>query len=111
MTPIHDDETKAQAADALVRWHFESDPGLTVVYRAISANEDDPAEPIKLLEVNENTVDTEEFPAFGFAPTKDFPYRTIIAEVTPDGLKRLVQAGKLPPVWNLATAKRYDRAA
>ncbi len=111
MSPLGNNDSKTQAADALVRWHFESDPGLTVVYRAIAANEDDPAEPIKLLEVNENTVDTEEFPAFGFAPTKDFPFRTIIAEVTPTGLNRLMQAGKIPTVWNLETAKRYDRAA
>ncbi len=100
---------KQEAVDRLVQWQFASDPGLLLVYRAIAADEDDPLEPIKLLAVSEDAMETEDFTAFGFAPTKEFPYRTIIAEVTPVGLARLVEAGKLPPVWNLSTATRYRR--
>ena len=102
---------KNAAAEALIRWHFEVDPALEVVYRAIGANEDDPNEPIKLLEVSPESVTTRDFVAFGFSPTEDIPFRTVIAEVTPDGLARFEREGKLPPAWSLTQAKRYLRQA
>jgi hypothetical protein len=102
---------KTTSAEALIRWHFEVEPGLEVVYRAMAANEDDPSEPIKLLEVNEDAVQTREFPAFGFPPTTDFPFQTIIAEVTSESLERLQVEGKIPAVWDLHRAKRYLRQA
>ena len=100
---------KNASAEELIRWHFEVEPGLEVVYRAMAANEDDPSEPIKLLEVNSDTVETRDFPAFGFPPTKEFPFKTIIAEVTPEALTRLQREGKIPAVWDLHRAKRYLR--
>lgn len=47
----------------------------------MASNEAYLAEPNSLLEMNKSTVETEEFPAFGFAPTKVFPCQTIIAEI------------------------------
>lgn len=100
----------AIAAD-LINWHFKVEPGLVLVYRVISENESDPDEPIRLLEVNTSTVATGSFDAFGFAPTSEVPYRTVIAEVTPDEFTELRKAGKIPPGWDIASAKQYFRPA
>ena len=100
----------AHAAE-LINCHFLVEPGLTIVYRIISENEADADEPIKLLEVNTATVATGNLDAFGFAPTKDFPYPTLIAEVTPQELVALRNAGKIPAGWDIARAKQYTRPA
>jgi len=103
---------KEQVAEELIRWHFQVEPGLIAVYRIISDNEDAPEEPIKLLEVNVATVSTGAFEAFGFAPTQDVPYPTLIAEVTPDELEQLRAApGAIPAEWALSCARQYDREA
>ena len=97
--------------EALIRWHFEVEPELLRVYRVLSSHEDDPAEPIKLVEVNRGTIATGRFEAFGFAPTKDVPFPTLIAEVTPEELAELVLRGDLPKGWNLEHAREYLRPA
>lgn len=49
---------KDTIAVELIRWHFQVEPGLLVVYRVTNANEADPSEPVKLIEVNtENSLD------------------------------------------------------
>jgi hypothetical protein len=102
---------KDRIAEELIDWHFQVEPGLVRVYRVIADNEDAPEEPIKLLEVNTHTVSTGEFSAFGFAPTKDVPFPTVIAEVTPDELEALRRKGAIPEGWDLRTARTYDRPA
>jgi hypothetical protein len=98
------------AAD-LIRWHFQIEPGLIAVYRVINPNEDDPAEPNKLLEVNTHTVSTGSFDAFGFAATKEVPYPTLIAEVTPAELDGLRRAGRIPVGWDIENATYFARPA
>lgn len=97
---------REQIARELVDWHFEVEPMLTEVYVFIGEGED----PIRLLEVNEGTLRNDRFEAYVFAPTKNVPYRTAIAEVTPDELVRLQQTpGALPPEWNLDRAEIFRR--
>jgi len=98
------------AAD-LINWHFKVEPGLVTVYRVTNDNEADPKEPIKLIEVNAQTVATGTFEAYGFAPTREVPFPTLIAEVTPDELVELRRSGKLPPGWDIAGAKQYFPSA
>jgi hypothetical protein len=101
---------KDDAAHRLIAWHFEVEPELREVYRILSEDEDAQGEPIKLLEVNEATVATGGFEAFGFRPTKDIPYLTLIAEITPAELE--VLRGKpdaLPKGWSLSRAQRFER--
>jgi hypothetical protein len=100
---------KDRAARELIEWHYSIEPDLELVYRVITDNEDDPDEPIKLVEINAAAVSTGRFSAFGFAPTKDFAYHTIIAELTRDELESLRNQGKIPPGWNLASAMMYRR--
>ncbi|HFE44210.1 MAG TPA: hypothetical protein ENJ18_01785 [Nannocystis exedens] len=102
---------KDEIARRLIRWHFEVEPGLNVVHRILSENEDDPAEPIKLLEINTATVATGSFEAYRFAPTRDVPYPTLIAEVTPDELEQLRAEGRIPESWNLERAQTHRRPA
>lgn len=100
---------KDRAARELIEWHYQVEPELQLVYRVIADNEDDPDEPIKLVEINAAAVSTGSFSAFGFAPTEGFAYHTIIAELTRDELDALSSKGKIPPGWNLATARTYSR--
>lgn len=100
-----------RAAEALIRWHFEVEPDLVRVYMVLSEHEEDPSEPIKLVEVNAGTVRTDRFEAFGFAPTADLPYPILIAEVTPEELADLRLRGAIPKGWDIDHAREYLRPA
>lgn len=104
--PMPDKDT---IAAELIRWHFKVEPGLVTVYRVMSDNEADPKEPIKLIEVNTHTVSSfaGNFEAFGFAPTRDVPFPTLIAEVTPDELAELRKNGRLPHGWAIEGAQQF----
>lgn len=106
-----EESKKDRAARELIEWHYEVEPDLELVYRVMAENEDDPDEPIKLVEINGAAVSTGRFSAFGFAPTKDFAYHTVIAELTRDELETLLEQGKLPPGWDLDSAVQYPRPA
>ena len=103
---------KDDAARRLIEWHFDVEPDLREVYRILSENEDADGEPIKLLEVNEATVATGGVEAFGFRPTKNTPFMTVLAEITPGELERLRGAPEaLPKGWSLSRALRFERPA
>lgn len=104
------DKDKNAVADELIRDHFDVEPQLIEIYRMISDNEDDPSEPIKLLEVNAIAISSEELAPFWFAPTKETPFSTVIAEVTPADLKRLSALG-FPNNWDISRAQRHPRPA
>lgn len=59
---------KDEKARELVEWHFEVEPDLVEVCRIISDDEANPAEPIKLLEVNEATLPSDRA---RFGPTRE----------------------------------------
>ncbi len=100
------DERRERAARDLVAWHFEVEPELREVYVLVGGAGD----PIRLLEVNEATVRSERFEAYVFAPTKDVPFPTAIAEVTPDELAQLRRTpGAVPPEWDLDRAEVFKR--
>src|SRR5690606_23273199 len=95
---------KDRAARELIEWHYQVEPELELVYRVVTDNEDDPDEPIKLVEINAAAVRTGRFSAFGFAPTQDFAYHTVIAELTRDELNALRSRGEIPSGWDLDKA-------
>lgn len=101
---------KDKVADELIDWHFRVEPGTIAVYRIISPNEASPDEPIKLLEVNEETPETGRVDAFVFGPTSDIPCSTVIAMVT-DKEMQLIEEGKivLPEGWDLSRSRKYSR--
>ena len=101
---------KDKVADELIDWHFRVEQGTLIVYRFLSPDEDSPDEPIKLIEVNEETPETGRLDAFMFGPTDDTPCSTVVAMVTANEMKQ-IRAGKikLPDGWDLARAREYLR--
>lgn len=102
--------SKKEAAQNLIRWHFQVEPHLIEVHRIIADNEDAPDEPIKLLEVNVATPPSGSVEAFSFAPSAETPFRTVIAEITPEEFERLKRNEiKLPPGWSLEKSEPTKR--
>lgn len=99
---------KDEAVERLVDWHFRIDPAIVEIYRFVSEHEDSETEPIKLLEVNEDTFETGRVDAFAFGPADDIRYSSVVAEVTPQEMRR-IRAGEiaLPIGWDLSTVRRF----
>ncbi len=106
--PTVDRET---AVRELVAWHFRVEPELQRVFVLRSVG-DTPDAPVRLLEVNAATAATGSIEAFGFAPTEEVPFRTVIAEITPEELESLrhdPSALKRSPEWDLEGAEDISR--
>jgi hypothetical protein len=102
--------TKDEAARELAEWHFGVEPELRRVIRIVTDNEDEPNEPIKLLEVNAATVATGSVEAYAFAPSPSVPFPTVIAEITPEEYERIQREEiRLPSGWSLAKTQLFDR--
>ena len=97
--------TKDEEASDLAVMHYEVETGLSQVFRIMGTPEVEirPTEPIKLLEVNENTVPSGIMPIqFGPAPSSGLHYSSIILEVTPDEFEKIqTQEWTLPNGWML----------
>ncbi len=94
---------KSQAAMELAKVHYQLEGGLTQIFHITDRAEVEvvQAEPIKLLEVNENTVPSGVMPLhFGPAPEIGVGYPSVIVEVTPEELAKIrSQELKLPAGW------------
>ena len=97
--------TKDEEATSLAEVHYQIEDGLSGVYRVFgsASAEQSPSEPIKLLEVNANTVASGIMPiGFGPSPESGLHYPTIIVEVTPDEYSRLQTDDlRLPHGWTI----------
>jgi hypothetical protein len=97
--------TKAEEAVELARTHYQIETGMTQIFRITGSAEVEfrPNEPIKLLEVNENTVPSGIMPIqFGPSPASGRSYPTIIVEVTPDEFQKIRdQQLELPHGWKV----------
>lgn len=100
-------QTKDDVEWVLAQKHYELEPGITRIIRITRGDdvERDPAEPVKLLEVNENTVPSGILPLqFGPSPASGIHASTTIVEVTPDEFQRILsQELSLPPGWCLGS--------
>lgn len=96
---------KAEVARVLATKHFQVEGGLQRVFRLSGSAEVEarPAEPIKLLEVNANTVPSGVLPvSFGPAPASGIPYPSVIVEVSPEEFARIESHElTLPKGWLL----------
>ena len=84
--------------------HYESDPCIRDVYQVVNERgEDHPEEPIKLLEVNENTIESGIEPLyFGPDPANQMPFGLVIIDITPREFRLLQEGGlSLPKGWRL----------
>lgn len=99
---------REDVARELARHHFSVEPEL----RFVLFLDIEPEDTITLLEISESTPASGSVDAFVFAPTKDIPYFTRIAEITPEEYDELRKdPSRLPPAWDLATSKRIERDA
>lgn len=99
--------TKDEEAMALAQTHYQIETGMTQIFRLTGSADVEfrPNEPIKLLEVNENTVPAGIMPIqFGPSPASGLNYPTIIVEVTPDEFQKIQnQQLELPHGWKIGT--------
>lgn len=94
---------KAAVAKELANKHYQAEDGLQKVIRYMGGPEAEmrPVEPIKLLEVNANTVPSGVLPvSFGPAPASGIFYPSVIVEVTPEEFAKIqTRELKLPAGW------------
>ena len=92
-----------ESAKNLVEKHYELEPGLTHVIRFSGSADvmEQAKEPIKLLEVNKNTVPAGVMPlGFDSAPDAGIRFPSVIIEVTPEEFAKIqTKELKLPKGW------------
>jgi len=77
----------------LAQKHYAIEPGITEIFRILSTHADEleTSEPIKLLEVNSNTIASGIMPlGFAAAPNVGVHFPSIIIEVTPDEYQQIL---------------------
>jgi hypothetical protein len=99
------DRSKEAVAQRLAEAHYTIEPGIELIIRLLASTdqEADPKEPIKLLEVNRNTMADGIHPVF-FGPHtgSGIFYPSIIVEVTPDEYVQIHRnPASLPNGWRL----------
>jgi hypothetical protein len=93
---------KDRVAELLAAAHCEAEPGITRIVRLVSAQEADPREPVKLLEVNPATSPSGVLPIAFAADPPDVPFPSVVVEVTPDEFTRIERRElALPNNWTL----------
>jgi hypothetical protein len=94
---------KDDQAHSVAASHYALEPVIANIIRLIGSNEEDAREPVKLLEVNSDTIEAGIIPvSFGPHPSSGAPYPTIIIEVTPREFEE-IETGhlQLPDDWRL----------
>lgn len=96
---------REEAAQLLAKRHYLLEPGITEICTLTSGTPSvsTPNEPIKLLEVNPNTIASGIMPLrFDAVPTSGIPFPSVIIEVTPEEYELIKKNElKLPDGWLL----------
>jgi hypothetical protein len=97
------DKDHEEAARRLAQKHYLYEPGITEIRAITSGAIRGPNEPIKLLEVNTNTIASGIMPLrFDAAPASGIPFPSVIVEVTPEEYEQIKRNElKLPEGWSL----------
>ena len=104
--------TRDEAARELVDWHYTIDPRMTQAIRLLSANEDDPKEPLKFLEASPDAIESGVVTTFTFGPADNFPYSMKIANITPEEMEQVRRNEiSLPEGWSLENSIIYPAPA
>ncbi len=91
--------------EKLVHEYFEADEHLEKIIWIRS-----PKPEIRLIEVNAQTVTTNDVLSFYFPPSDEIPYAMKIAEVTPAEWQRVLQNEiPLPVGWGLENRQEFSR--
>ncbi|MEX1095008.1 MAG: hypothetical protein WED34_03105 [Planctomycetales bacterium] len=98
--------TKDEAARKLADVHYHIEPGIIRIFKLEESPEFEELSntPIKLLEINTETVPSGIMPLhFGPAPASGIPFPSVIVEITPDEFEQLEsQRLSLPAGWTIA---------
>src|SRR4051794_19679741 len=94
---------REEAATRLAQRHYRIEPGIAEIRILTSGTIQGVNEPIKLLEVNENTVASGIMPLrFDAAPASGITFPSVIVEVTPDEYEKIKRKElPLPDGWSL----------
>jgi hypothetical protein len=94
-------KSKNEVAQELATFHAEVEQSVVRVIRLRTNCEDDPNEPIKLLELNRNTIASGIVPVY-FGPSDEVPYPSVVVEVTESEFVNVErQSLKLPEGWRI----------
>ncbi len=94
-------KTKQDIAQELAAAHSGSEDSVIRILRLTSEREDQDDEPIKLLEVNVETVPSGVMPVY-FGPTDDVPFASVAVELTGSEYTALrANELELPDNWKL----------
>jgi hypothetical protein len=96
-----DTAPKDAVAERLIAKHFEVEPE---VERILYFDDEGT---ITLVEVSGSTPASGSIEAFVFGPTKDVPFMTRIAEITPEEYDRFRDAP--PSGWDFSRARVFER--
>ena len=99
------DRSKDAVAQRLAEAHYAIEPGIELIIELLGSpvQESDPKEPVKLLEVNQNTTESGIQPLF-FGPhaASGIFYPSVIIEVTPGEYEQIQrEPAMLPNGWRL----------
>jgi hypothetical protein len=99
------DRSKEAVAQRLAEAHYAIEPGIELIIQLVAFpdRESDPKEPIKLLEVNQNTTADGIHPVFfGAHAASGIFYPSVIVEVTPEEYEHIRHdPASLPNGWRL----------
>jgi len=102
-------KTKLETARSLAQTHFVNEPNLRRIHLLEPLDENDPREPIKLLEVVEGTIERGIEPiAFPADPARGIDYPVLIVEISPGEFANLQHhmAGFQSHGWRLGSELR-----
>ena len=103
--------SKEEAARELIARHFSGEPRLRGIYWIVTAADASDDEPIKLLEVNQAAPDEGQIEFFNFPPSEHFPYRSLVAEISPSQHERVKDGSiLLPDGWDISEAREFRRS-
>lgn len=99
--------SKEDIAEQLAHAHYNTDPTITQIFRyAAQEGEDNPDEPIKLLELNGDTSQSGVIPVyFGPDAASGVYYPSVVIEIHPSEYPRVLSGSlPLPDRWDMAQA-------
>ena len=103
-------QSKDSVAELLIDWHFQVEPGMEQIFRIVSPKENEPDEPIKLLEVSRDTFNTGRVDTLTFAASGDITYPSRVAIITPEEYQSILNGSiPMPKDWDLTTARHFGR--
>jgi hypothetical protein len=95
--------TKDETARKIAEIHYQIEDGMVQIFRitAGAEAEEQPNEPVKLLEVNEGTIAGGVMPLrFGPIPARGIHFPSVIVEITPEEFEKIrTNELQLPPGW------------